>query len=680
MRQHFQNASTLCVVSCVLALGVYQPATAGFPYTATNPTAPPSTSPTHSTKLNNFGSDWLFSHNAPADVAIDFIPPSTLILRGLVVGGEASGGAYLPGRQAVWDADIQVTGVTRTFGPLEGTGPFTQTVTYTANLLKDGTVTGTLQLNVEKTLAVLGSLPTPKVTEPNPADWFINVGAEEGVTLDLNTSGPLTFPAEGQLGDNQVLRFEETRSFDQDPGRLFPSQVTVDRSVDPSGIPTPPNGPSDGLAIFDAVNQVLGTNYASNAELAPLYVAPDSFWKKLGDESSPIALIGISAGNCNTLGVSSNTNATDILGPDTGFRLETEPFPGALLALAPDTEFVWYLRSSSRSSNPPPLCDAGATGTTFYSDPVENSSDNLDHMLTYDLTALHPDSVEVELLNGSKVDVTPQYLITWEDLESGGDADYNDAMYMIGTVTTSPGSGFTPLGSEPGTFVELRYCHSHSLLKDDPVDCIREDGLPATGVTQSLTLASSCPDSAPATGAIDVMIRANSATINWTDLGCGSDSGSRLFRPVKKLASAGKRTPLTIAAVNGELWTTTANEALSVNGPGDKGPQKKTIEGNEKLVFSITDATPDTPDVFLGTSVEFWVGKNKTQTIQVTAQDSGDGAEVYSKELTVTSLPGSEVSAPITLEIYEPFVELRFEPVGNSSFGVGNVSFGTVVE
>jgi len=178
---------------------------------------------------------------------------------------------------------------------------------------------------------------------------------------------------------------------------------------------------------------------------------------------------------------------------------------------------------------------------------------------------------------------------------------------------------------------------------------------------------------------MDVMIRANSATIDWMDLSCGADSGSMLFRPVKKLEEAGNGTPLSIAAVNGELWTTDANEALSVNGPGDKGPQKKTIEGNEKLVFMITDATPATSDAFLGASVAFWVGKDMTQTVQATATDR-DGNAVYSQSLNVTSLPGSALSAPVTLEIFEPFVELMFEPVGDSSFGIGDVSIGTVVE
>ena len=676
MRPHFRNALISCVVGSALTLGLSQQATAGWPYKSKDPSVPPSTSPTNSTSLNNFGSDWLFSHSlSPADVDIDFIPPDTLTVRGLVVGGEAAGGEYLPGRQAVWDADIVVTGVSVDFGDLDPdpatfSGPYTQTVTYTANLLEGGVITGTLQLNAAETLAEFGSLPTPKATEPqNPADWFINIGADVGPppTSDLNTSGPLTFPADGQLGDNQVLRFEETRGFGQDPGSLFPAAVSVDRTVDPSGIPTPPDGPSADLAIFDAVNHVLGTSFSSNADLEPLYVAPDSLWKRLGDESSPVALIGLSAGNSNTLGVSYDPSDMDILGPDSGFELEDEPFPGTLLELAPDTDFAWYLRSAS-----------GSASTTFYSDPGRNS-DNIDHMLTYDLTMLDPDPVDVLLPSGDTVSVTPQYLITWEDLVGGGDADYNDAMYMVGAVTTSPASGFTPLGSDPGPFVELRYCHSHSLLEGDPADCIRDDGLPATGATKSLTLASSCPGGAPATGAMDVMIRANSATIDWMDLSCGDDSGSKLFRPVKKLEEAGNGTPLSITAINGELWTTTANEALSVNGPGDKGPQKKTIEGNEKLVFVITDATPPTPDAFLGASVAFWVGKDMTQTVQVTATDR-DGNAVYSQSLNVTSLPGSALSAPVTLEIFEPFVELMFEPVGDSSFGIADLAIGTVVE
>jgi len=46
----------------------------------------------------------------------------------------------------------------------------------------------------------------------------------------------------------------------------------------------------------------------------------------------------------------------------------------------------------------------------------------------------------------------------------------------------------------------------------------------------------------------------------------------------------------------------------------------------------------------------------------------------------VTSLPGSALSAPVTLEIFEPFVELMFEPVGDSSFGIADLAIGTVVE
>lgn len=66
-----------------------------------------------------------------------------------------------------------------------------------------------------------------------------------------------------------------------------------------NGIPTARDNNDGEPDLNDAINQILGTAYGRNAALDPLFVQPDEIWKDL---NGMVALIGLSAGNQNTLG------------------------------------------------------------------------------------------------------------------------------------------------------------------------------------------------------------------------------------------------------------------------------------------------------------------------------------------------------------------------------------------
>ncbi|WP_055733451.1 hypothetical protein [Agarivorans gilvus] len=69
----------------------------------------------------------------------------------------------------------------------------------------------------------------------------------------------------------------------------------------PNGIPTA-NDHNDGVPdLFDAANLLLGTSYTSNADLDSRFIANDQVF--VGQGQHNIALIGLTAGNYNTLGV-----------------------------------------------------------------------------------------------------------------------------------------------------------------------------------------------------------------------------------------------------------------------------------------------------------------------------------------------------------------------------------------
>lgn len=218
----------------------------------------------------------------------------------------------------------------------------------------------------------------------------------------------------------------------------FPSNVANDVwSGTVNGIPTA-NDKNDGIPdIYDAVNRIMGSSYTANKDVDPLFVEPDEVWKMLSDGS--IALIGLTAGNANTLGVytdlGTGLNRSVVSGPYSGFGFKaagtsSDPYPGAVVPLSAGTEFGWYLQSNS---------------TYYYSEASLNPG-GWDHVMTFDLPNF-PDSLYVDFGKGSILwELHDPFLITWEDLNMG-DQDYDDMIYLVDRVIPTPVPGAFLLGA-----------------------------------------------------------------------------------------------------------------------------------------------------------------------------------------------------------------------------------------
>lgn len=217
-----------------------------------------------------------------------------------------------------------------------------------------------------------------------------------------------------------------------------------------NGIPTP-NDDNDGTPdINDAINQLLVTSYANNVDVDHLQVANDEVWK---DMTGTIALIGLTAGNSNTIGVytgiGTGAGQTPILGPYSGFGFVgdgslTNPYPAASTGLSSGTLFGWYLRT-----------DDGSGPVDYFSESALNPL--FDHMLTYDLSELSGESIYVQYGSGpnaivSEWTLNSPYLICWEDLpwdpceQLLGDEDYDDMIYLVDRVVPIPAPGALLLG------------------------------------------------------------------------------------------------------------------------------------------------------------------------------------------------------------------------------------------
>ena len=205
----------------------------------------------------------------------------------------------------------------------------------------------------------------------------------------------------------------------------------------PAGIP-PAVGDNDGIPDqYDAVNQLIGTSYTSNANLAPRFFEPDYVFNQLAPNGS-VALIGLTAGNSNTLGyytdLGGGTVRTPLLVNYSGFGFlgdgtSAKPYPAAALNVAVPIGF--YLNSVVGTS----------AAYSFYSEPGLNA-DGYDHMMTFALPELAGQTIYISIGGGAAIPYTfsNPYMIAWEDLviPSASDNDYDDMIYLIDKVTPTP--------------------------------------------------------------------------------------------------------------------------------------------------------------------------------------------------------------------------------------------------
>lgn len=186
--------------------------------------------------------------------------------------------------------------------------------------------------------------------------------------------------------------------------------------------------------IYEAVNEILGTNYTSNTEIDFMFVDNDFYWLNFGGQAT---VIGYSAYYLNDLGVYSSVDNHDVLSDQSGQGF-APGFPNAAIGVDDGITFGWYLNATRRN---------GEYVGTYYSDSTLNN-DGYDHMMTFDLGG----GLD---FNGNHYE--NPYLIAWEDKPLGyykipntltlGDEDYNDLIFLVDASPTDV--------PEPGTIFLL---------------------------------------------------------------------------------------------------------------------------------------------------------------------------------------------------------------------------------
>lgn len=207
------------------------------------------------------------------------------------------------------------------------------------------------------------------------------------------------------------------------------------------GIPTPNSGTGEP-EIYQAINQLLGSSYTSNAGLDPL-VLPGSTatWTDTGNGGYTV--IGLGAGANNTLDVYDAATPGTLISP---FGVATytgnvifpgtsaDPYPSVGSSFAPGTSFGFVLHE-----------DYNSEINNWYSNPIYNS-DGMDHIVVYDLGALSGQQIWVQAPGGSAEQITLNhpYFIGFEDrpfdnLTTGdpSDLDYNDLMVLVDGVSSA---------------------------------------------------------------------------------------------------------------------------------------------------------------------------------------------------------------------------------------------------
>lgn len=204
-----------------------------------------------------------------------------------------------------------------------------------------------------------------------------------------------------------------------------------------NGIPTARDDNDGSPDINDAINLLTGAALGRNEDADPFFVEPDEIWKELNGN---IALIGLTAGNLNTIGVYTDLGTgavqTDLLVGFSGFGFTGDgsaasPFPAALIGLGTGTSFGWFLDSS---------------GTDYFSEAALNPA-GIDHMMTFDLPGANGTTIHIEV-GGATIEWTlnDPFLLAWEDLPLNadgtlGDEDYDDMLYLVDKVAPVPEPG-----------------------------------------------------------------------------------------------------------------------------------------------------------------------------------------------------------------------------------------------
>ncbi len=170
-------------------------------------------------------------------------------------------------------------------------------------------------------------------------------------------------------------------------------------------------GPQVYQAINEFKNLTGSSAYTSNQQLESLYV-DDIGWSNLNG----LAVIGVSAGNTNTLGTYNLTSGV-VSTLTNGYTGNQWIDPIEYYGVSNSGLFGWHLQSNA---------------TEWFSEDSKNSGD--DHMLVFDLGgSLTFDAIDkTNSDNPISVTFANTFLIAWEDISlPSADKDYNDVMYLV---------------------------------------------------------------------------------------------------------------------------------------------------------------------------------------------------------------------------------------------------------
>jgi len=224
-----------------------------------------------------------------------------------------------------------------------------------------------------------------------------------------------------------------------------------DDDLVPDGVKTPKNtSSSEGQQIFQAINHVLtpyglSPGLTLNGQTDSYQVnTAHSYWFDLGGpgQGGNFAVVGISAGHTNTLGVYLQG---DHLGTETYFPALAQtgnkwlgtgeiakPYPGIINPYS-NGNFGFALKSNYVENKVP-------KEDKWYSDPLLNK-DDIDHMLAFHLPELKGKTVYVKI-GANTVPVVfsaNSYLLGWEDLHKNkADFDFNDTIFLVTKVAPIP--------------------------------------------------------------------------------------------------------------------------------------------------------------------------------------------------------------------------------------------------